>query len=79
MASFRNWPEGLFVLLVIVSPLAFASLMPARSFGGFLVRIVLGMLAGGVVWLAIIVVAVGLAKHEEEDEFQREEQEDDYE
>ncbi|MCI0640751.1 MAG: hypothetical protein L0Y72_28845 [Gemmataceae bacterium] len=76
MSFLRNWPEGLFVLLVIVFPLAFASLMPARSFGGFIVRIVLGMLAGGLVWLAIVVVAVGLSRQEEEDEHYPDEEDD---
>lgn len=57
MHYIRDWPEGLFILLVMALPLAAAALWRPETFLGFLVRLALGMLVGGVVWIVVMVVA----------------------
>jgi len=56
----RNWPEGLFILLVMALPFVVAVVWRAETFLGFLGRLGLGMLVGSVVWGGIIAAAAFL-------------------
>ena len=57
MHYIRNWPEGLFILLVMAGPFVVPVIWPAQTFLGFLGRLALGMLVGVIVWVGIVVVA----------------------
>ena len=52
-----SYPELLFILLVMLLPLPVAFFLSA-SLGGFLVRYLIGMAAGLVVWLGTIFLIV---------------------
>ena len=52
-----SYPELLFILLVMVLPMPVAFFLSATG-GGFLVRYLIGMAAGFVVWLRIIFLIV---------------------
>ncbi len=56
MHIIRNWPEGLFILIVMALPFAAAAHARPETFLGFLVRLTLGMLVEGVVWIIVAVV-----------------------
>jgi len=53
MHYLRNWPEGLFILLVMAGPLALS--YTAGTLLGFLFRLGLGIVVGLLIWICIIV------------------------
>ena len=66
MHYIRNWPEGLFILLVLLLPLALTGIWPPVTFLGFLARLALGMLIGFLVWIGIVVNACILCDRRKE-------------
>jgi hypothetical protein len=55
----RNWPEWLFIALVLAAPFAAAVLWGPGSFVGFLGVLGVGMLAGAVLWCGLVLLIVG--------------------
>jgi hypothetical protein len=65
LTYFRNWPEGLFILLVMLAPLGVAYLLRPESVLGFFGIMGLGMVVGFVVWLACIWLACSVFDRKE--------------
>ena len=53
-------PETLFIVLMIVMPIAGGWIWPATGFAATALRVVLGFIAGFALWLAIIMAWMGL-------------------
>jgi hypothetical protein len=53
-----HWPEGLFVALVLATPIAVAVLWWPDSFVGFLMILGFGMLVGAVLWCGLVVLLI---------------------
>jgi hypothetical protein len=51
----------LYVVLVILTPIALTALWPADGIGGLVIRVLLGWLAGGLLWLGVICFTVWIA------------------
>jgi hypothetical protein len=60
MHYIRNWPEGLFILLVMVAPFVVAVIWSTETLLGFLGRLAPGMVAGVIVWIGIVGAAAVL-------------------
>ena len=56
MHYIRNWPEGLFILLVMLAPMS-AAYGLSSSLGRFFVVLLLGMLCGFAMWIGAIFIA----------------------
>jgi hypothetical protein len=54
-----RWPEWLFLALVLAAPFATAVLWGPGSFAGFLGILVVGMLAGAVLWGGLMLLLIG--------------------
>ena len=61
----RNWPEALYIVLVMVSPLCFAYGMAQGTFLGFLGILILGMGIGVLIWGATVLVACSISERKQ--------------
>ena len=57
MKIVRNWPEGLFIVFVMVLPLTFVLTIRPLTFFALLGRLLISMAAGFGCWLVIILIA----------------------
>lgn len=54
MTFIQNWPEGLFVLLVMIAPVGVANVMWRQTILGYWAVLGLGMIVGLVVWFVCV-------------------------